>query len=84
LQFRRLCSAPWLIGARLRPFTGRLMCFVTGTLMSAQSTAPLALRPMLLIGSVGALLLAGTVGLWAWYGTSVFFEVLRAGWNACF
>jgi hypothetical protein len=60
------------------------MCFVTGTLMSAQSTAPLALRPMLLIGSVGALLLAGTVGLWAWYGTSVFFEVLRAGWNACF
>jgi hypothetical protein len=33
---------------------------------------------------VGALLLAGTVGLWAWYGTSVFFEVLRAGWNACF
>ena len=52
--------------------------------MTAQSTAPLALRPTLLIGSAGALLLAITGGLWAWYGTSVFFEVLRAGWNACF
>jgi hypothetical protein len=39
---------------------------------------------MLLIGSAGGLLVAATVGLWAWYGTSVFFEVLRAGWSACF
>ena len=25
-----------------------------------------------------------TAGLWAWYGTTVFFEILRAGWMACF
>jgi hypothetical protein len=39
---------------------------------------------MLLIGSAGAVLVTATLGLWAWYGTAVFFEILRAGWNACF
>jgi low temperature requirement protein LtrA len=39
---------------------------------------------MLLIGSAGALLLLVTAALWAWYGTTVFFEILRAGWMACF
>ena len=27
---------------------------------------------------------AGTVLLWAYYGTAVFFEMVRAGWAACF
>ena len=27
---------------------------------------------------------AGTVVLWAYYGTAVFFEMVRAGWAACF
>jgi hypothetical protein len=31
-----------------------------------------------------ALLLAGTVLLWAHYGTTVFFETIRAGFVACF
>jgi hypothetical protein len=31
-----------------------------------------------------ALLVAGTTGLWAYYGTAVFFEVVRAGFVACF
>jgi hypothetical protein len=35
-------------------------------------------------GATVLVLLAGTVGLWAWYGTTVFFEVIRAGWAACF
>jgi len=28
--------------------------------------------------------IAGTVLLWAYYGTAVFFEMVRAGWAACF
>lgn len=31
-----------------------------------------------------ALIVAATGGLWAHYGTTVFFEVIRAGWVACF
>jgi hypothetical protein len=30
------------------------------------------------------LLLAGTILLWAHYGTTVFFETIRAGFVACF
>ena len=41
-------------------------------------------HPVLLIGGAGGLLVVATLGLWAWYGTAVFFEVLRAGWAACF
>jgi hypothetical protein len=28
--------------------------------------------------------IAGTAVLWAHYGTTVFFEMVRAGWAACF
>ena len=52
--------------------------------MATQSTATLPTRPMLLIGAAGALVVTATAGLWAWYGTTVFFEILRAGWMACF
>jgi hypothetical protein len=30
------------------------------------------------------LVLAGTMALWAHYGTAVFFETIRAGFVACF
>jgi hypothetical protein len=41
-------------------------------------------RPMaFLAGGVG-LLLAGTLALWVHYGTAVFFEIIRAGFVACF
>ena len=30
------------------------------------------------------LVLAGTIALWAHYGTAVFFETIRAGFVACF
>lgn len=43
-------------------------------------------RPRLflaLVAGVGVLL-AGTLGLWAYYGTAVFFELIRSGWVACF
>ena len=38
---------------------------------------------LLAAGAMG-LMLAGTVALWAHYGTAVFFETIRAGFVACF
>jgi hypothetical protein len=52
--------------------------------MSANRPISASARPVLLLGGAGGLLIAMTLGLWGWYGTTVFFEVLRAGWAACF
>ncbi len=41
-------------------------------------------RPLLLAGIAAALLLGGSVLLWAHYGATVFFETIRAGFAACF
>jgi hypothetical protein len=40
--------------------------------------------PLLAAGGAVAVLLAGTIVLWAHYGTAVFFETIRAGFIACF
>ena len=40
-------------------------------------------RPLLVVGVVAALLLAGTVGLWVHYGTAVFYEMILAGIAMC-
>jgi hypothetical protein len=47
------------------------------------ATRPL-LRPLLAAAAAVALVLAGTILLWAHYGTAVFFETIRAGFIACF
>jgi hypothetical protein len=41
-------------------------------------------RPLIVLSSAGAVVLAGTIWLWAHYGTAVFFETIRAGFIACF
>jgi hypothetical protein len=41
-------------------------------------------RPLILAGTVFIVALAGTVWLWAQYGTTIFFETIRAGFAACF
>ncbi len=41
-------------------------------------------RPLALAAIVVVLLLGTTLSLWAYYGTAIFFEMLRAGWAACF
>jgi hypothetical protein len=41
-------------------------------------------RPLAFAGTVVVLLLAGTVALWAHYGTTVFFEMIRTGLATCF
>jgi hypothetical protein len=37
-----------------------------------------------LVALACGLLMAATLGLWAYYGTAVFLEMVRAGWAACF
>jgi hypothetical protein len=46
--------------------------------------APYLSRATLLAGALAALALGGAVLLWAHYGTTVFFETIRAGFSACF
>ena len=41
-------------------------------------------RPLLLAGAAFILALAGTIWLWTYYGATVFFETIRAGFVACF
>jgi hypothetical protein len=40
--------------------------------------------PLFVVTALVALAFAGTVLLWAHYGTAVFFETIRAGFVACF
>ena len=40
--------------------------------------------PLLLVALGCGLLLAGAIALWASVGTTVFFEMVRTGWMACF
>ncbi|HXX25156.1 MAG TPA: hypothetical protein VEJ40_00705 [Pseudolabrys sp.] len=48
------------------------------------TTSAIQTRPLLLAAGVFGALIAGTLVLWAYYGTAVFFEMIRAGWAACF
>jgi hypothetical protein len=41
-------------------------------------------RPQIWLAVLGTLLVGATLALWAYYGTAVFFEMVRAGWAACF
>lgn len=52
--------------------------------MPALDSAGAMTRPLLLLGLAGGLLLAATAGLWVYHGNAVFFEIIRAGWMACF
>jgi hypothetical protein len=48
---------------------------------SAISALPWSL---LLLSLLSGLMLALTISLWAYFGTTVFFEMVRTGWTACF
>jgi hypothetical protein len=41
-------------------------------------------RPVLVVAAVIGALLAATLTLWAHYGTAVFYEMVLAGFAACF
>jgi hypothetical protein len=40
--------------------------------------------PLLMAAGLAGAMLAGAGGLWAYFGTAVFFEMVRTGWIACF
>ena len=46
--------------------------------------SPIALpRPMVALAALVAVLVAGTVVLWAHYGTAVFYEMIASGIASC-
>jgi len=55
-------------------------------ILSEADKAPplLGLRFAVATGTLVAMALAGSVLLWAHYGTTIFFETIRAGFAACF
>ncbi|NUU40110.1 hypothetical protein HP556_03245 [Tardiphaga robiniae] len=59
-------------------------------LLTPKSTMPASERPSRLASVIvasaaafAALLLVGAIGLWAHYGTAVFFEMIKTGIAAC-
>ena len=52
--------------------------------MPTTLSAPRMVRPLTVLAGLGAGAVAATAVLWAYYGTTVFFELVRAGWAACF
>ncbi|MBX9773082.1 MAG: hypothetical protein K2Y71_01620 [Xanthobacteraceae bacterium] len=45
---------------------------------------PRGWRPLAAIAGVVGVLIGGTVALWAYYGTAVFYEIIAAGIAMCF
>lgn len=56
---------------------------MTPMAVTTTTTTPYS-RPLLLLAGLGGVIVAATLALWAYYGTAVFFEIVRAGWAACF
>jgi hypothetical protein len=48
------------------------------------SSQPSIHRALLAVAGIGGILIAGTLGLWAHYGSAVFYEMILAGIAACF
>jgi len=52
--------------------------------VAGKAESGLTARPAILAAAAIIIILAGTVGLWAYYAATVFFETVRAGFVACF
>jgi hypothetical protein len=50
---------------------------------TASATTSLLTRPLVLVAAAAGIVLAGTLALWAHYGTAVFYEMIIAGIAAC-
>jgi hypothetical protein len=50
---------------------------------TASTAISLLSRPPVLIAALAGIMLAGTLALWAHYGTAVFYEMIVAGIAAC-
>jgi hypothetical protein len=81
---RRQAATAWVLSAGAilpmsepREFLGREMPQIVPL---RQPSVP---RPMLAAGVVFGVLLAATLGLWAYYGSAVFLDTIAAGIAAC-
>jgi hypothetical protein len=52
--------------------------------MPAEVSTAIVSRPLVLAAILAGMAVLATLALWAWYGTAMFFEMVRAGWAACF
>jgi hypothetical protein len=59
-------------------------CPNMGTDMRASASIPAISWPTLLASLLGGAIVAVSLGLWAYFGTAVFFEMVRNGFAACF
>jgi hypothetical protein len=50
----------------------------------SEAAAPRRTVPIVVAAGLFGLVFAGTAALWLHYGTAVFFEMIRAGFVACF
>jgi hypothetical protein len=50
---------------------------------TVSATSPRLSRPLVIVAAAVGVLLAGTLALWAHYGTAVFYEMIAAGIAAC-
>ena len=50
---------------------------------TAPAAASLLSRPLMFVAAAAAIVLAGTLALWAHYGTTVFYEMIVVGIAAC-
>jgi hypothetical protein len=50
---------------------------------SLSATQSMFSRPLVLVPAAGGMVMAGTLVLWAHYGTAVFYEMILAGIAAC-
>jgi hypothetical protein len=50
---------------------------------TAAAPVPRYSRPLMAVAALAGLLVAGTVALWAHYGTAVFYEMIVAGIALC-
>ena len=48
------------------------------------ATTSLGTRPLIAVAAFVGAMVAATLALWAHFGTTVFFEMVRAGIAACF
>ena len=56
---------------------------LTKVLPERTAAPPMGSRSIVTVAGLVAVMLAGSVLLWAHYGTTVFFETIRAGFAAC-
>jgi hypothetical protein len=51
---------------------------------AATVPSPRGWRLLVAIAGIAGVLIAGTLALWAYYGTAVFYEIIAAGIAMCF